>query len=194
MKLLCLISGGIDSPVAGYLMLKKGYDVEFLHLNLYPFGRTRSCTKAKILVSKLGEHFNHQLNLHFIDHSKLLENCFKKTERKHACVLCRRQMLRQGAALAKKIGAKALVTGESLGQVASQTIENLYVEDKAISMSVIRPLIGLNKEEIIKVSRKIGTYDISVGEGGCCQAYPRKPETRARLKQIEEQEELINDK
>ncbi len=191
MKLLCLISGGIDSPVAGYLMLSKGYDVEFLHMDLGTYEHSKSVDKVKSLLKQLEKNSGKKFKLHVISHGTFLETAAKKAERKYICILCKRQMLRQAETLAKKIGAKALLTGDSLGQVASQTLDNMYAIDKATKLPVVRPLIGMNKEEIIKIARKIGTYELSIAEGGCCNAFPSKPETKAKLGKIEEQEESL---
>jgi len=187
-KLLCLISGGIDSPVAAHMMLAKGYALEFVNFDLNPVGNDYTRIKIEKLVKQLGKIHKKKLKLTFIDHGKELIKYYQKIdekERKQLCLLCRRRMLKQGEKFAKKIKASALLTGENLGQVASQTIDNLYVEDQSIKTPIVRPLIGLNKQEIVDIARNIGTYDISIGPGGCCNITPNRPEVHAILKEVE---------
>jgi tRNA uracil 4-sulfurtransferase len=183
-KLLCLISGGIDSPVAAHMMLAKGYNVEFVNFDLTPVGNDYTKVKIEKLVKHLGKIHKKKLKLTFLDHGKHLVKYYQKLdekERKQICLLCRRRMLIEGEKFAKKINAKALLTGENLGQVASQTLDNMYVEDKAVSIPILRPLIGFNKQDIINISRKIGTYDISIEPGGCCNITPNRPEVHASI-------------
>jgi tRNA uracil 4-sulfurtransferase len=187
-KLLCLISGGIDSPVAAHMMLAKGYDIEFVNFDLTPVGNDYTRIKIKKLVKQLEKLHKKKLKLTFLEHGKHLVKYYQKLdekERKQMCLLCRRRMLTEGEKFAKKIGAIALLTGENLGQVASQTLDNMYVENKAVSIPILRPLVGFNKQEIIDIGRKIGTYEISIEPGGCCNITPNKPEVHADLDEIE---------
>jgi len=191
---LCLISGGIDSPVAAHMMLSKGYNVEFVNFDLNPVGNNYTKIKIEKLVKQLEKIHKKKLKLSFIEHGKYLVQYYKKlseVEHKQMCLLCRRRMLKQGEKFAQKINANALLTGENLGQVASQTLDNLYVENKAISLPIIRPLIGLNKQEIIDIAREIGTYEISIGPGGCCNITPQRPEVHANIKEIERIEKKL---
>jgi tRNA uracil 4-sulfurtransferase len=193
-KLLCLISGGIDSPVAAHMMLAKGYDVEFVNFDLTPVGNDYTQKKIKKLIAQLSKLHKKKLKLTFLDHGKQLVKYYQKLdekERKQMCLLCRRRMLKQSETFAKKIKADALLTGENLAQVASQTIDNMFVEDKAVKISVVRPLIGLNKQEIIDIARKIGTYEISIEPGGCCNITPDRPEIHADIKEIERIEKKV---
>lgn len=194
-KILCLISGGIDSPVAAHLMLKKGYNIEFVNFDLTPVGNDYTRTKVEKLVKQLGKIHKKRLKLTFIDHGKYLVKYYQKLdekERKQMCLLCRRRMLKQGEKLAKKLRCSFLLTGENLGQVASQTIDNLYVENRAVSTPILRPLIGFNKQDIVDIARKIGTYEISIGPGGCCNITPNRPEIRANLNDIERIEKKVS--
>ncbi|MBT3940550.1 hypothetical protein HOD83_01630 [Candidatus Woesearchaeota archaeon] len=196
-KLLCLISGGIDSPVAAHLMLTKGYTVEFVNCDLTPVGNDYTRTKIEKLVKQLSKLHKKKLKLTFVEHGKQLVKFYQKLdekEQKQLCLLCRRRMLKQGQKLAKKINAKALITGENLAQVASQTLDNLYVEDKAVSIPILRPLIGFNKQDIIDIARKIGTYEISIGPGGCCNITPNRPEVRADTTEINRIEKKVSKK
>lgn len=186
MKAIALVSGGIDSPVAAHLMKNK-MPLKLLYFDNSPFAGKGSLERVKLLAKKLD--FNELLVMeHGPDLAEFMKNC----DRKYMCVFCRRMMLRIAEAIAKKQGAQALVTGESLAQVASQTLQNLYVEDQAVQMPVIRPLIGFDKNEIIKIAKEIGTYDISIIPVICCSAVPSKPSTQARLEKILGEEEKIN--
>ena len=193
-KLLCLISGGIDSPVAAHMMLAKGYNVEFVNFDLTPVGNDYTRIKIKKLVKHLEKIHKKKLKLTFLEHGKHLVKYYQKLdekERKQLCLLCRRRMLVQGERFAKKIKAEALLTGENLAQVASQTLDNMYVENSAVSIPILRPLIGFNKQDIIDIARKIGTYDISIEPGGCCNITPNKPEVHANLKEIKSIEKKL---
>ncbi|MBO8182675.1 MAG: hypothetical protein H0Z28_07770 [Archaeoglobus sp.] len=180
MKVLSLISDGIDSPVAAYFMIKRGMDVNFLHFHRDPFGKVRK------VVEKLCEVSGEQTVLYLIPHERVIglvaEVCDKP---RLTCVYCKVIMLRTAERICKEIGAKAVVTGDSLGQVASQTISNLYVEDSAVKIPVLRPLIGLDKVEIVKIARQAGTYELSILPSKPCQAVPKKPATAAKLEEVD---------
>ena len=157
------------------------------HFDNAPFAGQGSIERVKLLAKKLG--FKELL---VINHGPDLTEFMKNCDRKYMCVFCRRMMLRIAEAIAKKQGAQALVTGESLAQVASQTLQNLYVEDDAVKIPIMRPLIGFDKNEIIKIAKDIGTYDISIIPVICCSAVPPKPSTQARLEKIVGEEGKIN--
>jgi thiamine biosynthesis protein ThiI len=176
MRFLSLISGGIDSPVAAYLMISKGYQVDFLH-----FYQISVSEKIIRIVEKLTDG---KSQLFVAPHSEVIK-CAKKFEKKLTCVYCKITMLKTAEKLADKIGATALVMGDSLGQVASQTISNLYVEDRAVRIPVLRPLIGLDKVEIIEIARKAGTYELSILPSEPCRAVPEKPATSAKVERID---------
>jgi len=180
MKLLALLSGGIDSPVACYLMLKRGFEVEYLHFTLGP----RSMEKAKLLISRLME-FDGSNRFFVIPHQKMIRHIITLgIEEKYTCIYCKRTMLKTAEQLAKELGCDAILMGDSLGQVASQTVPNLYVEDSAVRIPVLRPLIGLDKEEIIGFAKEAGTYEISIMEDEGCSAVPKNPITRAKIEHI----------
>jgi len=173
MKLLCLMSGGIDSPVAAHLMKKKGHDVRCIHFRV---GRKQ---KVKILARKLG------CKLKIKRHISTLRKIQKRCDTHFTCVLCKRAMLTKAAKYARRWRFDALLTGDNMGQVASQTIDNLAVEGNYINIPIIRPLIGLNKQEIINIAKEIGTYDISIKDAPKCPFVPKKPATHSCLEQVD---------
>lgn len=184
MNVLSLLSGGIDSPVAAYLMIKKGMRVDFLHFS------QNSAENVIKIVRKLGEHSkvyldSENLRLFLAPHQRVIELIQKVCSKpKLTCVYCKIIMLKTAESLCKEIGAKAIVTGDSLGQVASQTIPNLFVEDRAVKIPVLRPLIGLDKVEIVGIAREAGTYEISILPSEPCRAVPKKPATAAKLEDV----------
>ncbi len=186
---LGFLSGGIDSPAACYKIMSRGVRVIFTHFHSYPQTSRASMDKVKDLASTLDKYqLNSKLYLvPFLDIQKqILMNCEPETR----VLLYRRMMMRIGNIIAGKEGAQALVTGESLGQVASQTITNLAVIEKVSIIPVLRPLVGSDKNEIIELARKIETYEISIRPyDDCCQVFlPPHPATYARLEDIEREE------
>jgi len=189
-KVVCLISGGIDSPVAAWMMMKRGCAVILLHLYNYPFTDERTKNKAIKLYEKLKEFGN--TKLYIIPYGTIQLEISKLKEKKLRCILCRRMMLRIAEHIAKKENAKAIVTGESLGQVASQTLINIQVENNATELPILRPLIGLDKIEIIEIAKKIGTYEISTMPSFCCKLVPQHPSTRAKADEIKKVEKKLD--
>jgi len=192
MKLVCLLSGGIDSPVAAHMMMARGAELLALHMDNRPYGGLEhQLTKVKALAMRLEELHGRRVPIflapHGANHAVFLKECRTKLH----CVLCRRMMLRIGGALAAREGAVALLTGESLGQVASQTLPNIAAEYPASRVPVLRPLIGIDKQEIVELAKTIGTYDISIQPGSCCTAVPDKPATRARASELDEEERKL---
>jgi thiamine biosynthesis protein ThiI len=180
MKLLALLSGGIDSPVACYLMLKCGFKIEYIHFAL---GK-KSIEKTKALVSKLKD-FGGGARFFIVPHSALIQLIREiEFDERYTCVFCKRAMLRIAELLAEKLECKALLTGDNLGQVASQTVPNIFVEDSAVRIPILRPLICLDKEEITEIAKKVGTYEISITRDEGCSAVPSKPITRARIERV----------
>ncbi len=189
MELLSLLSGGIDSPVAAYLMIKKGMKANFLHFSQN--SSQDSTDKVKKIVKKLGKspywekNFGGKPRLFLVPHLKVVELIQEFCPKpKLACVYCKVIMLKTAERLSNEIGARAIVTGDSLGQVASQTISNLFVEDRAVKIPVLRPLIGLDKVEIIKIAKEADTYELSILPSGKCKAVPKKPATAAKLEEV----------
>jgi len=198
-RVVCLVSGGIDSPVAAWMMMKRGCPITILFA-YFPMGGDESDLKRFInVVRELHKwHIGREMQVYVYRHDQNLI-AFRKIALKFTCVLCRRMMYRVANALASIVGAKAIVTGENLAQVASQTLQNLNVINQASKLPVLRPLIGLDKEEIIKIAKRIGTYEASCmkASSGCasirgCWARPPKPATHTPLNTIIEAESNLN--
>lgn len=192
MRAICLISGGIDSPVAAHLMLKKGWELVFVYLKNAPFADGRTAYRAYDAVNLLREKYPKAGKFYVVPHGANLKQFAQEEERKYTCLLCRRIMFRVAEKIAKKEGATVIVTGENLAQVASQTLQNLTVVTKATSLPIVRPLIGLDKEEIIGIARDVGTFDNSTQPARCCWVVPPSPSTAAKLEVVEEIEEKID--
>ncbi len=186
MKLLVLLSGGIDSPVAAYLMAERGAEISLLHMDNRPYESELGVRKAELLAGALRRVTGQEMEMFMAPHGENqginMENCHSA----YRCVLCKRLMLRTAQAVARKIGAAGIIMGDSLGQVASQTLSNIRAEQHGLDMPVLRPLIGLDKLEIERLARKIGTYDISIMSDGSkeCTAVPCRVITKASIQSI----------
>lgn len=185
-KVVVLISGGIDSPVAAFKVLKRGCRAIFVHFHSLPHTTPESLDKVRQLVSILNE-YQYRSKIYMIPFAELQRQIVAFTPAETRVILYRRFMMRLAEEIARREGAHALVTGESIGQVASQTLENLRVVSDATHLPILRPLIGEDKEEIIAVARRIGTFPVSIlPHEDCCSLFvPKHPETRARLEGIE---------
>lgn len=181
MRGIVLLSGGIDSPVAGYLMGRQGLDLVLAHFDNRPFTSDAEIDKAMSLMRRLDDALGRESTKVLVPHGKAQTELARCCRRNMECVLCRRMMLRVAERLAKKYDASYIITGESLGQVASQTLANINVEERATSLPILRPLIGFDKVEIEKIAKEIGTYEISTRPGLCCTIAPKKPSTYSRL-------------
>lgn len=192
-KAMSLLSGGIDSPVASFYGMQRGIKIIFLHFTSYPFTEQASIEKVKKIVKILNK-FQFQSKLYLIPFLNIQKEILLKTKAKLRVVLYRRLMFKIAEVLAKKERIKALITGESVGQVASQTLENIGVIEEAIKSLVLRPLIGMDKEDIIKKGKEIGTFDVSILPAqDCCQRFlPKHPETKANLKKVKEEEKKLD--
>jgi thiamine biosynthesis protein ThiI len=181
-KVVALLSGGIDSPVAAYRLMRRGAEVVLVHFHPFPLLSGASREKARAIAERLAR-FQHRVRLHLVPFSEVQRRIILEAPKAYRVVLYRRYMLRLAEAIAKEEGALALVTGDSLGQVASQTLENLYAVNQAAALPVFRPLIGLDKGEIAKEAQKIGTYPISIlPDEECCTLFaPKHPVTQGEL-------------
>jgi tRNA uracil 4-sulfurtransferase len=188
-KVVVLLSGGIDSPVAAYRIMKRGCRAVFVHFHSYPHTTLESQEKVRQLVRILDE-YQYGSILYLVPFAEAQRQIVAYTPPETRVILYRRLMVRIAERVAARERALALVTGDSIGQVASQTVENLSVIGQATRMPLLRPLVGDDKEEIIQRSRQIGTMELSViPETDCCSLFiPRHPETRADLAGIERTE------
>jgi thiamine biosynthesis protein ThiI len=193
MKAVCLLSGGIDSPVAAYLMGKRGADIILLHMDNRPYAAEGSVRKAASMAVPLEKALGRQLPFFYAPHGRNQEINSRLCSRAYQCVLCKRLMLRAAKEVALQMGADAIVTGESLGQVASQTLLNLRSEQAGLDFPVLRPLIGLDKLEIEKVAKEIGTYEISIStQGPACLILPDHVITMATEENVRAEEAKVD--
>lgn len=191
-RVACLLSGGIDSPVAAWRMMKRGCRVLFVHFHSYPIVSTASQEKARRLVEVLTP-FQLRSRLLLVPFGEIQRRIVVSVPAPLRVVVYRRFMLRIAERLARRAGARALVTGEALGQVASQTLENLAVIGGVATLPVLRPLVGMDKEEITVEARRLGTYEISIlPDEDCCRLFtPAHPATKARLDEVERAEAAL---
>lgn len=184
-RVTALLSGGIDSPVAAYRMMKRGCRVDFVHFHSVPFLSRASQQKVKDILELL-THYQYRSRLYLVAFGNLQREIMLAAPAPLRVILYRRFMMRIASILARHRRSRALVTGESLGQVASQTLENLAVIEEAASLPILRPLIGMDKSEITSQARGIGTYEISIlPDQDCCQLFiPAHPATRSRLNEV----------
>jgi thiamine biosynthesis protein ThiI len=193
-KAVCLISGGIDSPVAAWLVIRKGCTPIFVYYDNYPFTDETTKQKALDTIKKLADYLiGRQAKIYVIPHGDDLTDILRNCPRRLTCILCRRMMFRLAEKVAKKERAEAIVTGEIIGEHASQTLRNLRVENTAVKdVCILRPLIGMSKVEVEHLARKIGTLEVSTRPGLCCSAPPPQPRTHAKLGEIEKAEEKLD--
>ncbi len=182
---LLLLSGGIDSPVAGWMVAKRGVELEAVHFHSFPFTSERAKQKvidiAEVLAGYIGG-----IRLHMVSLTDIQGSINRHCPAEQSTILTRRFMMRIAERIAEETKALALVTGESLGQVASQTLESIYVTDTSVGLPVFRPLLGMDKVEIIDRAREIDTYELSIQPyEDCCTLFlPEHPETRPKLEKI----------
>jgi len=191
-RVVCLLSGGIDSPVAAYRMMKRGCLVTFVHFHSYPILSRASQEKARELAALLTT-WQQRSRLYFVAFGDIQQQVVLAVPGPMRVVVYRRLMLRIAERIARGAGGQALVTGEVVGQVASQTLENLAVIGSVASLPLFRPLIGMDKGEITAEATRIGSYPISIiPDQDCCTLFtPRNPQTRAKLAQIEAAEAVL---
>ena len=190
---LLLLSGGIDSPVAGYMMAKRGLRGEAVHFESFPYTSEMARDKVLRLAQIVSEYNNDEMIVHVVSLTHVQEELVKHCDEDYFTLLLRRYMMAIADRVASRFGCGALVTGESLGQVASQTTEAIGVTDPVATHPVFRPCIGLDKEDIVVTARKIGTFETSIEPfEDCCTVFtPRHPRTRPDLKKVLEQEKKL---
>lgn len=188
-----LISGGIDSPVAAWMMARRGVELTAIHFASPPYTSERAEMKVQELLRKVSE-YSGRMKMHTVEIAHMQEEIRDKCPEELFTIIMRRFMMRASARIAEKTGCAALITGESLGQVASQTIQAIACTDAAATMPVFRPLIGTDKAEIVALSHQIDTYDISIEPyEDCCTVFtPRHPRTRPSLAYVEKAEAALD--
>lgn len=187
-----LMSGGIDSPVAADMILRRGHDLIGVHMDNRPFTDDTPLEKVRDHLQVLEGIYGKRMPLYVLPHGSTQVTLMRNTDRHVGCIMCRRFMWRSAAKIAEREGAGFLVTGEALGQVASQTLSNMRSATSAVQIPIVRPLIGYDKHEIEARAKKLGTYGISVRPGLCCQAVPDRPATKSNLLQILGEEQKID--
>jgi len=198
-KAVVLLSDGIDSPVACHMALDWGYEVIALTFDNYPFTSPVNLELAKKLLMRIAEERDIIIKYYIVKNGQNLRNIIDSLSdrsRSYTCVICKRSMIKLANEVADIEGAEVIVTGENLGQVASQTLDNMIVISKASKRHIVRPLLCMDKLEIEKVAKDIGTYEISIQSKSGCGAVPKYPQTRADRLKVEELEndiELIMD-
>ena len=188
-----LLSGGIDSPVSSYMLAKRGVQLELLHFASPPYTSEQAREKVLQLAQELTVWCG-RLTVHVVPFTEIQEEIRRKCPEDHFTLIMRRFMMRLGDRLAHELACKAIVTGESLGQVASQTIQALVVSDDVATLPVLRPLIGMDKEEIVRIARHVGTFDTSIlPYEDCCTVFtPRHPKTKPNLEEVREYEAALD--
>ena len=192
-KAVSLLSGGIDSPVASWMMAKRGVALEMVHFYSYPY--TSPEAKEKVLdLARLLTPWTGRLIVHVVPFTHIQEELRRACPEELFTLLMRRFMMRIAEGMARRTGCRALVTGESLGQVASQTMDAMAVTGAVASLPVFRPLVGMDKEEVVRIARKIGTFETSIlPYEDCCTVFtPRHPRTRPHLDEIEAAEAALD--
>ena len=192
-KALLLLSGGIDSPVAGWMIAKRGVELEAVHFYSYPYTSERSKEKV-IELARILSKYSMSINLHIVPFTDIQLEINDKCPEELLTLIMRRIMMKISERIASSTGSHALVTGESIGQVASQTMESLVVTDAASNIPVFRPLIGMDKNEVISIARKIGTFETSIlPYEDCCTVFVAKhPKTKPHLDKILKVESKLN--
>jgi thiamine biosynthesis protein ThiI len=192
-RVVSMLSGGIDSPVAAWRVMSRGCEVTFVHFQAFPYLDASSRDKAVSLTRQLTA-WQIKSRLHIVSFGVVQHQIVASCPPPLRVVLYRRFMVRIAAAIAEREGAQALVTGESLGQVSSQTLSNMTTIDHAVELPILRPLVGCDKDEIIGLARRIGTYETSIEpDQDCCTLFvPRNPATRTTLGEVEEAEQALD--
>lgn len=193
-KATLLLSGGIDSPVAGWMISKRGAALEAVHFHSHPYTSDRA--KEKVIdLAKIISEYTGEIKLHIVPFTDIQLDIIDKCPKEYLTIIMRRLMMQIAERISIESGSLALITGESIGQVASQTMESLAVTDNAVNIPVFRPCIGMDKEEIVTISKKIDTYETSIlPYEDCCTIFvPKHPKTKPSIAEIVETEKLLTD-
>ncbi|MFC2174969.1 hypothetical protein ACFLQ2_03855 [archaeon] len=189
---IALVSGGIDSPVSAHVIAKKGDTLLPLYLDNSPFSGDDTRNRALKTIKRVQALHKNVLDPVVLSHGPALTAFAQNCDRKYQCLFCKRMMVRVASRLGEQEGAKFIVMGDSLGQVASQTLYNLVVTEDASSLPIVRPLVGMDKIEIEKIAKEIGTFNISIEKAMCCSIVPDKPSTKATIQALEAEEAKID--
>ncbi len=194
-KAMLLLSGGIDSPVAGYMIAKRGVNLDAVYFHAPPYTSERAKQKV-VELAKLTARYAGPINLHVVNFTDIQMYIYEKCPHEELTVIMRRYMMQIGESIARETGCLALITGESIGQVASQTVQSLSATNEVCSMPVFRPLIGFDKQEIVEYAEKIGTYETSIQPyEDCCTIFVAKhPVTKPEINRIHKSEEKLKEK
>ncbi len=192
-KIMHMLSGGIDSPVAAYLLMRRGIKIECIHFASPPYTNVGVIEKLKDILSRLNK-YQPEIRLNIIPFTKLQEEIYRNADESYAITIMRRMMFRLADRLAHRRRCPAISSGESVGQVASQTLESMYTINEVTSLPVLRPVVAMDKVDIIKLARKIDTYDISIRPfEDCCTIFaPKSPKTKPSLEKAKEFEEKFD--
>jgi tRNA uracil 4-sulfurtransferase len=192
-NMVVLMSGGLDSPVAAWLMMKRGVMITPIYCNNSPYAENAAKERAFDCIRQLQAWApGHQFTTYEIPHGSNLRSFIEICDRKNTCLLCKRMMYREAYEIMKKEGASGIITGSSLGQVASQTAANMHAEIYQLAIPIYHPLIAFDKTEIVDIARRIGTYDISTRSAGGCTAVPERPEVKANYDLMILEEKKLN--
>lgn len=186
MRLVSLLSGGIDSPVASYVMSQIGADVILLHMDNGIYSDGKDIEKVKLIAERLEKVTGKEFPLYVLNHENNQTAIKERCEHAYQCVMCKRTMQHAAREFAKKNDCSGIIMGDSLGQVASQTLRNIRAEGQRIDFPIVRPLIGMDKLEIIAIAEKIGTYELSIIPTSGCDVVPIRPITEARPDKVME--------
>ena len=192
-KIMHMLSGGIDSPVAAYLLMRRGIKIECIHFASPPYTNVGVIEKLKDLLSRLNK-YQPEIRLNIIPFTKIQEEIYRNADESYAITVMRRMMFRLADRLAHRRRCPAISSGESVGQVASQTLESMYTINEVTKLPVLRPVVTMDKVDIIKLARKIDTYDISIRPfEDCCTIFaPKNPKTKPSLEKAKEYEEKFD--
>lgn len=194
-KVISLLSSGIDSPVSTYMMMKRGCEIIALHCDNQPFTSVDARNNFDDLVDQLNDYASGvPIKKRIVKYGDYLQKCKEDAPEKMTCILCKSGMYKIASMLAKEMGALAIVDGSSVGQVASQTLQNILVTRYGVEVPILSPLIGMDKLEVTNIAEDIGTFEISKRDDGGCNAVPRYPETKADIERVIEAEENMNQK
>ncbi len=190
---LLLLSGGIDSPVAGYLMAKRGLKIQAVHFHSYPYTSEQAKEKVITLARELTDYVD-EIKLHIVSFTKIQEQIHMNCDSEYMITIMRRIMMRISEKICERENLGAIITGESLGQVASQTMQSINVTNSVVSLPVFRPLIAFDKEDIMDIANKIGTYETSIlPYEDCCTVFlPKHPVIKPTIKRAEHLEKFLN--